>query len=175
MAAVGAAAQRRVGRIVRRAARTILGRRSIGQPRALDVNVESSPKPADLRFLEKQLNSYNITITGVPYGGMIAALCRDETSAIVAGVSGWTWGNCLEISYLWVREDLRGNGYGTRLLAAIEREGVTRGCGLALLNTFSFQAPAFYEKLGYTVFGVVDDYMAGCTRFYLRKRLTPID
>jgi GNAT superfamily N-acetyltransferase len=148
---------------------------STAQPRALAVSVERSPSPADLRFLEEQISSFNIRTTGVPYGNWIAAFCRDETSAIVAGISAWTWGNCLEISYLWVREDLRGKGYGTRLLAAIERQGLARSCRMALLNIFSFQAPTFYEKLGYTIFGAVDGYLDGCTRYYLRKPLAPID
>ncbi len=174
MEVMDAAAQRRIGRI-RQAARTVLGRRNREHPTVQEVTVDPSPSPVDLHFLEEQLNSYNIRSTGVPYGDWIAVFCRDETSAIVAGVSAWTWGNCLEITYFWVREDLRGKGYGTRLLTAVEQEGLARGCRLALLNTFSFQAPTFYHKLGYTTFGMVDDYLDGCARYYLRKILVGAD
>src|ERR1700730_18232673 len=104
------AAARRAGRI-RQVACTLLGRGNKQRPEIQEVKVDRNPSQADLRFLEEQLNSYNIRSTGVPYGDWIAVFCRDETSAIVAGVSAWTWGNCLEITYLWVREDLRGNGY----------------------------------------------------------------
>lgn len=133
--------------------------------------VERHPNPQDLGFLEGRLNNYNVEKTGVPYGDWLAVFWRDEHSAIVAGLSGWTWGNYLEIMYLWVREDLRGKGLGRQLLAAAEQEARARGCRQAILNTFSFQAPAFYEKLGYTTFGILDNCLDGCTRYYLRKTL----
>ena len=46
-----------------------------------------------------------------------------------------------------------------------------RGCAGIWLDTFSFQARGFYEKLGYTVFGRIDDYPPGQSRFWLRKHL----
>jgi GNAT superfamily N-acetyltransferase len=174
MDVIGRAARRRIGRI-RQVIGTVLGRRDRKHSTVQEMIVDRSPRPADLRFLEEQLNGYNVRSTSVPYGGWIAVFYRDQTSTIVAGVSAWMWGNCLEITYLWVREDLRGKGYGRRLLAAVEREGLARDCRLALLNTFSFQAPAFYHKLGYSTFGTVDEYLDGCTRYYLRKTLTKVD
>jgi ribosomal protein S18 acetylase RimI-like enzyme len=96
---------------------------------------------------------------------------RDETLAIVAGLSAWTWGNSLEVLTLWVREDWRGKGHGARLLAAAEAEALARGCRQVHLNTFAFQAPGFYERHGYTVFGVLENYLDGQHRYYLKKAL----
>ena len=57
------------------------------------------------------------------------------------------------------------------MIEAAEREGRARGCRLATLETHSFQAPEFYRKLGWEVFGVLDDYPAGHRKYYLKKSL----
>ena len=66
---------------------------------------------------------------------------------------------------------LRGQGHATRLMAAAEAYAVEKGCVGVVLDTFSFQARPFYERLGYRVFGQLDDYPPGHTRFYMEKRL----
>lgn len=79
---------------------------------------------------------------------------------------GW-----LRIGTLWVDARLRGQGYGRQLMAAAEAEGRQRGCHSAYLDTFSFQAPAFYERCGYEVFGTLEAFPGGHTRFFMRKSL----
>jgi GNAT superfamily N-acetyltransferase len=102
----------------------------------------------------------------------LAFFLQDEKGAIVGGVHGkygsWSW---LYISALWVSEDIRGGGYGTRLMNSIEQEAIRNGCINAYTDTFSFQAPEFYKKLGYTVFGELEDFPVGHSRFFLRKNL----
>ena len=84
---------------------------------------------------------------------------------------GWTWGGGAKVQTLWVRPDLRRHGYGTRLLAAAEGEARARGCDRILLDTFSFQAPLFYQKHGYEVMGVENDTLLEHKHYRLRKRL----
>ena len=81
---------------------------------------------------------------------------------------GWHW---LHVAWLWVEETHRIQGVGRRLLLAAELEASRRGCRHVGLDTFSFQARGFYEKQGYVVFGVQEDYPPGHTRFHLRKDL----
>ena len=68
---------------------------------------------------------------------------------LVAGVSGWTWGQAAGIGMTWVHEDQRGTGLGAALVAAFEEEAVNRGCTHVFVTSFTFQAPAFYQRLGY--------------------------
>lgn len=68
---------------------------------------------------------------------------------LIAGVSGWTWGQAAGIGMTWVREDQRGTGLGAALMAAFESEAADRGCTHVFVTSFTFQAPAFYERLGY--------------------------
>ena len=70
-----------------------------------------------------------------------------------------------------MQKDLRGQGYGTKLLQAAEHEAHTRGCHQVILDSYDFQAPGFYQKLGYEVFAVLTDHPRKHRNYYLRKQL----
>ncbi|MEO7913706.1 MAG: GNAT family N-acetyltransferase [Roseiflexaceae bacterium] len=136
-----------------------------------DLIIEARPDARDLDFLEDQINAFNIAVTGIDDWRALAIFMRDEDQQIIAGVNGGIWGGYLEIGNLWVAEHLRGNGLGKQLLLAAEQEARARGCTQVLLDTHDFQAPEFYKKLGYSVFGVFEG-IGGCyNRYYLRKQL----
>ena len=122
------------------------------------IQIEIEPAPGDIRFLEDRLYEYNVEQTGSDDGKWLSIFVRDDKGEIVAGLHGWTWCGACKVRTLWVREDLRRQGYGKRLMGAAEQEARARGCEQILLDTFSFQAPLFYQKLGYEVIGVVDGF-----------------
>ncbi len=86
----------------------------------------------------------------------------------LVGEFGWRW---LHVDLLWVADAARGRGLGSALLHAAEAESRARDSLGIYLDSFDFQAPAFYQKLGFTVFGVLDDYPPGNRQTYLSKRL----
>jgi len=86
----------------------------------------------------------------------------------VIGSTYWGW---FYINLMWVKDEFRGQGYGHRLLMLAEEEARKRGAKNAYLDTFSFQAPDFYKKLGYQDFGELGDFPAGHTRYFLKKEL----
>jgi len=86
----------------------------------------------------------------------------------VIGATVWDW---LNINLMWIKEDLRGCGYGQQLLELVEEEARKRGAKHAYLDTFSFQAPEFYKKIGCQVFGELNDFPDGHTRYFLKKEL----
>ncbi len=100
----------------------------------------------------------------------LAILVRDETGAVVGGLTGRTTAAWLYVELFWLPEALRGTGLGTRMMMAAEAEAVRRGCIGAHLDTYDYQAPGFYRKLGYEVFGSIEDHPPGHTRFWMRKR-----
>ena len=136
----------------------------------LQIEVESAP--GDIRFLEDRLYDYNVEQTGSDDGTWLSIFVRDDTGTIVAGLRGWTWCGACRIQMVWVHKDLRRQHYGTRLLGAAEQEARARGCDQILLDTYGFQAPLFYQKLGYEVIGIVEGYpRSPHSSYHLRKAL----
>lgn len=73
----------------------------------------------------------------------------EDGEGLAAGISGWTWGQAAGIAMTWARADVRGAGLGARLLEAFEAEAARRGVRHVFVTSFTFQAPAFYERHGY--------------------------
>lgn len=133
--------------------------------------VETNPAQNHLQFLEDQINQYNIQKSGFDDYQPLAVFIRDSQNRIIAGISGYTWGGCCEIAFLWVHPDYRKMEYGRKLLKTAETEAINRNCHLVVLNSYSFQAPDFYQKLGYTISGVDEDHPIGHRSYHLQKRL----
>ena len=138
---------------------------------ALSLTVEDAPHEADIRFVEERIIAYNVAATGYDDYRPLALFVRDDQGAIIAGLTGFTWGGTLKIELLWVHETLRGQGYASRLMDSAEREAVARGCRQAALDTHSFQAPDFYPRLGYVRCGLAEDWPFGYKQIYFQKRL----
>jgi len=100
-------------------------------------------------FLADRIYEFNAKATGYFDGILLAGCVRSETGEIIAGFNGHTWGACCELSNVWVHERHRGQGLGTLLLRSAEAEARARGCVQVVLATHSFQAPVFYERMGY--------------------------
>jgi ribosomal protein S18 acetylase RimI-like enzyme len=125
--------------------------------------------PADLRAeLGRRIDAFHDQT--VPFQSNRFTLRLDDPDGgLVGGLSGvlsWGW---LFVHALWVDEAARGQGAGRTLMARAERHAAARGCHAAWLDTF--QARGFYEAIGYTVFGTLEDYPEGQTRYFLRKPL----
>ncbi len=104
-------------------------------------------------------------LRGVP----LEVFLLDDGQKVRGGLIGLTRWKCLLIDTLWVDAALRQQGFGRRLMELAEQEALRRGCTEGFLDTFSFQAKGFYEKLGYQVFAQVDDYPSGYTFYQLKK------
>lgn len=96
----------------------------------------------------------------------------EDDAGLVAGLSGWTWGEAAGIAMTWVRAETRGTGAGTRMLEAFESEARSRGCRRVFTTSFTFQAPGFYERAGYREVLRWDGVpVAGADDVHLRKEL----
>ncbi len=130
------------------------------------------PSSEERQFLEDRLYEFNSNQTGKDDGELFGVFIRDASGEIVAGLSGWTWAQACEIRQVWVHPSWRRQGYGRSLLEAAEQEAKSRGCKVILLSSYSFQAPAFYQKLAYELAWQLDDFPPGHRYCFLVKRLT---
>jgi ribosomal protein S18 acetylase RimI-like enzyme len=117
------------------------------------------------------ISDYNTQQAGAENGQNLCFVLHGPDEEVLGGVIGQTHWDWLYISLMWIKEEFRGQGYGGRLLALAEEEARGRGAKNAYLDTFSFQAPGFYEKYGYQVFGELKDFPTGHQRFYMKKQL----
>jgi len=139
-----------------------------------DVTLISvNPTPDDVQYLEDRIYEFNSSVTGVADGELLAFFVR-ERDRIVAGICGNTWGGTCELRQFWVDESRRHRGLGTKLFQAAEREARQRGCTQIVLMTFSFQAPAFYERHGFEIVATIDNHPRAHQNLLMRKRLEQI-
>jgi GNAT superfamily N-acetyltransferase len=138
----------------------------------VEFSVETDPDPHDLEFLETEIRREASAATGLGDEAELAIFVR-EGGRIVAGISGWSWGDCCELQSLWVHPSRRGRWLGTRLIAAAEAEAARRGCSQSVHFTYSFQAGRLYERCGYELVGRVEDFPSGSDVLWYRKRLIP--
>jgi GNAT superfamily N-acetyltransferase len=136
----------------------------------MEFQVEDHPDPLDVELLEAHIRSEASSVKGLGDEVELAIFVRDA-GTIVAGISGWTWGDCCELQCLWVAPRLRGRGLATRLLAAAEAEAATRGCSQTVHFTYDFQARDLYERTGYELVARVEDFPSGTDALWYRKRL----
>jgi len=117
------------------------------------------------------ITEYNTQMAGDDHGKNLCFVLEGSDGQVLGGVIGMTYWNWLYISLMWLPEDLRGQGYGKKLLEFAEEEGRKRGAQFSYLDTFSFQAPGFYKKFGYQEFGILEDFPPGHTRYFMKKDL----
>ena len=117
------------------------------------------------------IRSYNRSIRETAESEPLNLYIEDEQGQLLAGLVAETFGNWLEIEYLFVKDDLRGQGIGSQLLQRAESEAKNRNCRYVFVNTYQFQAPAFYQKHEYQEDCTLKDYPCTGQRHYYQKDL----
>jgi len=128
---------------------------------SIQIQIRDDERPDLDAFLEEQIYRFNAAATGIHDGLLLNAAVEDGSGAVVAGITGHTWGGCCVITRLWVDQSMRGARIGTGLMEAAECEAIRRGCRQMVLSTHSFQAAPFYERLGFRRVAVIPNYPQG--------------
>ena len=126
------------------------------------------------RVLHTGLRAFNATLFAGQTEGRDLAIALRQAGAgePIGGLVGRTSGGWLFVEQLFIPEPLRGQGLATRLIAMAEAEAIRRGCHSAWIETRNGRARALYERLGYRVFGELENYPVGSSRYFLRKALS---
>ncbi len=129
------------------------------------------PSETETDYIREALNQFNCAHVGDDGHTPLHLIEYDADGSIIGGLLGGTYWGWMYIDILWVREDHRRQGVGSRLLTEAEKEAMRRGCHHVHVDTMSWQAPAFYQKHGYEVIGVLPDIPLGNQKYLLMKAL----
>jgi ribosomal protein S18 acetylase RimI-like enzyme len=133
--------------------------------------VEVDPSDEAIAALRSRLRAYNMAQVDTSDDTSLAIFLRDEAGELLGGISGFLWGAVLEIDFLWIDDSLRGQGVGKQLVLQLEDAARQRNGRTVILDTFSFQAPDFYQSLGYEITAVVEGFGNQHGKYFLRKSL----
>jgi GNAT superfamily N-acetyltransferase len=135
------------------------------------ISITETPDPHVREAIVGPLIKFNNSRASQPedYRPLVITLSDPDTDEILGDLWGGTNFAHLHVDLLFVPETLRGHGLGRQMLFLAEQEATARGCRGACLDTYSFQARGFYERQGYAVFGILNDYPPRQSRIFLHK------
>lgn len=137
----------------------------------LRIELTQNPIEEQRQAILQPLIEYNDAQTGGSKSEPFALMVKDQNGEILGGLYGRMIFRWMFIELLSVPEQGRGQGIGSKLMAQAEALARENNCYGLWLDTFDFQAPEFYRKLGFSQFGEIVDYPPGHKRHYFQKRL----
>lgn len=135
------------------------------------VGLEGKPLGKAKRVLDKGLTAFNIAAAGPYRDSEFIVGVRDPKGELRGGFWVEVYYESAFLKWAWIDGKVRRKGMGRELMAMAEAESKARGAVNLWLDTFSFQARPFYEKLGYRVFGTLKTGRPGVERHWLVKEL----
>jgi len=139
--------------------------------RMTEIVLDENPAPEGREQILRPLVEFNLAHAGeFKYGNVAFYLKQPGQDAAVGGLWGRFAAGWLFVELLFVPEELRGQGLGAQLMQQAEALARKHDSIGVWLDSFSFQAPGFYKKLGYSCFGTLADFPKGETRYFFSKR-----
>jgi len=137
----------------------------------MQIKITNSVTEQDIEEIHRELKKYNLSKREPSANVPLGIFMEDEQGIKKAGLTGEIFGNWLCIKYLWVSDELRHQGIGSKLLKTAEDEAKANNAKYAFVDTFSFQAPEFYRKHGYVDVFKLEEYPYTGARYYFTKKL----
>jgi GNAT superfamily N-acetyltransferase len=137
----------------------------------ITYHTTDQPSRQDEATVDAGLHASNRATAEIQTIRPLACFARLASGELIGGAIGRTWGRCCELQQLWVLEEFRRRGVGRQLIAQFEAEAIRRGCGLVYLETLSFQAPSFYQRLGFETAYTFAGFPNGITKSIMRRTL----
>ncbi|CAJ1848992.1 Acetyltransferase [Aeromonas jandaei] len=135
----------------------------------MNIEIYNESQEEIFSVLVDNLRQFNFKRMGEERSQPLMVIIRNDNDEIVGGIAGRTIYHQLLIEVLWVHNDKRGQGLGIKLMEIAEHEAQKRGCIAAQVDTLSFQAPKFYEKMGFKIVGKVSGVKNSPDRYFLLK------
>ncbi len=140
--------------------------------RELKIICEPYPPAAWREAVVRGVDQHNVAVTGLADYYPVGFFIRSAAGEVIGGLLGDIWGGWMHVGSLWVKAGSRGRGYASALMARAHRYAIEKSCTHAFLQTGSYEARPFYERLGYAVYAELKDHpVAPHRRFFLSRRL----
>lgn len=136
------------------------------------IKINTSENCNEIDVIENGLQNYNANASSINEVKPLNIIATGKDKQIYGGAIGRTWGECCELQQFWVDDLYRSNGVGTFILESFEKEAKNRACTLIYLDTFSFQAPLFYQKRGYKEVSRISGFTGGEAKIHMQKILS---
>jgi GNAT superfamily N-acetyltransferase len=138
------------------------------------IEVIPNPTKDDVWYIRKHLQEFNLRYLEVTEDKPFVFFAKDDqTGERIGGISCTIFGQWMDIDFLWVREERRGEGIGSTLLERSIERARKAGCTNAWVNTFSFQSPQFYLDRGFTKVFEQVNYPKTSSRSFLVRKIEP--
>lgn len=134
------------------------------------VVIDYAPTEADNAIVREGMTAFNERILG-ERDKVFSIFLKNDLGKVVGGLQAFLGTEAVYIEVLWVESDLQKQGYGTRLLNALEQEAIKSGCKFITVDSYDFQAKEFYLKRGYERIGELRNYWLGHSKIFLKKNL----
>ena len=138
----------------------------------IEIVEDAAPEFEAVGAIQRGLHDFNQAMGGPYDREPVTLLVQDAEGKSLGGLLGLTFWGWLFIDWLWLAPEMRGKGIGAELLLRAEALARERGCTNAYTDTFSFQAPGFWQRNGYAEFGRLDGMPAGHARVWFKKGLS---
>jgi ribosomal protein S18 acetylase RimI-like enzyme len=137
------------------------------------ISIDPSASLADVDVVRRGLIEFNARHLPDDNYEPLTVLVRDGDHRVVGGLLGSFYWGVVAVDIVWLADNIQGQGIGAQMMQLVEEEACRRGASCIHLDTMSFQARGFYEKLGYQVYGELTGYPNGVSRSYMVKQLAP--
>ena len=138
-------------------------------PKAIECRLSDEVSQNVKDAIENGIDSFSNDVVGETRTPCFVTLYDGDF--LVGGLRAESLGQWFYIKHLWVAEQYRGHGFGFRLMARAEDEAAKRGCRVLWVDTLSYQAPEFYEKLGFAAQATIPEYRGVHSRIFFKKEI----
>jgi GNAT superfamily N-acetyltransferase len=143
--------------------------------RELSFSSHDSYPDTETRAVDTGLGEFNDRAAPLHEVQPVSCFVRDESGRLVGGAVGRWWGKGCELQQLWVEDRLRRQGLGAALIKKFEAHAMRKGCTSFYLETFSFQAPQLYERLGYKTEYTRRGFPHGIVKYHMVKHVGGVE
>ncbi len=129
--------------------------------------IDNNPSASDDKIIRDGIVNFNSQT--INEKATHFSIFAKDGSQIIGGALIWEHSDALYLDVLWCDEHYRKKGVGTKIISMIDEVARNKGLQKIFVDTYAFQAQAFYQKHGFYCIGTIPEYLLGHDRMFMRK------